>query len=498
MKLNILLCLTNDNILGIKNDLYVKLKDDLKYFKRITTDDYYKNKSNVVIMGYNTYKSISKLFPDGKLLPNRINIVITRNHQEELDELSITNFPSLHDLFQYLECKISEIGKVFIIGGSSIYQEVFENYLSMIDTVHLTKVNTKPLSNNEYLQAVDKNVVFCKLPFDDLINSKALQSINYKYDISDGSIYDLKTDSYIDTKLKYTINVLQNCNTVNNDELQYLNLLKNILNENNIKSTRNADVYSIFGTRMEFDLRNGFPILTTKRVPWKTVLRELLWFISGSTDNRILKEKKVTIWNANASREFLDSRDLDYEIDDLGPVYGFQWRHFGAEYVDFDSDYTGKGIDQLKYIINEIKENPSSRRLILNSWNVMDIHKMALPPCHVMVQFNIDKEFIDCQLYQRSGDMFLGVPFNITSYAFLLHIIANLTGYIPRKLVHIIGDAHIYSEHLSAVNKQLMRTPNPFPKLKINKLSDIDDIHEDSFKIINYDHYNTIPAPMIA
>ena len=221
--------------------------------------------------------------------------------------------------------------------------------------------------------------------------------------------------------------------------------------------------------------------------------------MNGSTDNQLLKDKKVNIWNANASKEFLESRGLDYKEDDLGPVYGFQWRHFGADYTDCKTNYTGKGKDQLKYIIDEIKSNPSSRRLILNSWNASDIDKMALPPCHVMVQFNIDGKFIDCQLYQRSGDMFLGVPFNISSYAFLLCIIGHITGYFPRKLVHILGDSHIYEEHINAVKEQLSRVPGKFPTLNIStELKDIDNIKEEFFNIENYSPQASIKAPMIA
>ena len=189
---------------------------------------------------------------------------------------------------------------------------------------------------------------------------------------------------------------------------------------------------------MEFDLRNGFPLLTTKKMGWKTVLRELLWFISGSTDNSILQNNNVHIWDKNA-KDF--EKSGLYEPNDLGPVYGFQWRYFGGEYIDCKTPPTN-GVDQIKYIIDTIKNDPSSRRLILSSWNPVDIPKMALPPCHVLVQFNIENQYIDAQLYQRSGDMFLGVPFNITSYSFLLHIIGSITGYKPRKLVHIIGDAH--------------------------------------------------------
>ena len=491
MKLNIICCVANDSIIGVNNDLYVKIKEDLKYFQKITSENYYKDKQNVLIMGYNTFKSI------GKPLKDRINIVISKNHADELNIKDIIHFDDLNTCFQHLDS--NEYGKIFIIGGASIYNKVFKDYFPIIDTIHYTNVLTEGLENYQYAESISKNVSRCKVPVYKWCAEKKIVLLDSTEKCSKGLYYNFMTEMYEEKVLNYTFNVFQNVCFSNNEELQYINLLKNILNKKNLKETRNANVFSEFGVRMEFDLRNGFPILTTKRVPWKTVLRELLWFISGSTDNQALKDKNVHIWNANASKEFLDSRGLDYEEDDLGPVYGFQWRHFGTYYVDNKTDYTGKGTDQLKYIIDEIKNNPASRRLILNSWNAADIDKMALPPCHVMVQFNIDKEFIDCQLYQRSGDMFLGVPFNITSYAFLLSIIGHITGYKPRKLIHIIGDAHIYEQHVEAVNQQIMRTPNRFPYLTINEdLNNIDTIKEEYFAIINYDCYTTIPAPMIA
>ena len=492
MKLNIIVCLADHSILGVKNDLYVKIKDDMKYFKKITCENYYKGKPNVLIMGYNTFTSI------GKPLKDRVTIVISKNHKKELDSQNILNFSDLNNLFQFLEIR-DYVGKIFVIGGATLYEDVFTNYSTMIDAIYYTKVITPSLSDEEYLLALDNNIVFYKMPIYDQLEKGNIALVDKCEKHGKGLVYDLHESKYVEKDLHYDFNVYQNTVTINKEELQYINVLKDILKKNNVTESRNANVLSEFGVKMEFNLQNGFPILTTKRVPWKTVLRELLWFMSGSTDNRVLKQNKVNIWNANASKEFLDSRGLTYEEDDLGPVYGFQWRHFGAEYVDFDTNYDGKGTDQLKYIIDEIKANPSSRRLILNSWNAADIDKMALPPCHVMVQFNIDKEFIDCQLYQRSGDMFLGVPFNITSYAFLLAIIGKITGYTPRKLIHIIGDAHIYEQHIDAVNNQLFRTPNRFPYLAISdRITDIDDILEDDFNIINYDCYSTISAPMIA
>ena len=290
----------------------------------------------------------------------------------------------------------------------------------------------------------------------------------------------------------------QSNSMINHGEFQYLRLLDTIMEQGVATSTRNGNVRSMFGSTMVFDLER-FPLLTTKKMGYKTVLRELLWFIKGSTDNQLLTDKNVHIWDGNSSKEYLESRGLPYEQNDLGPIYGFQWRHFGAEYKDRFTDYTDKGVDQLKWLINEIKQNPNSRRLILSAWNVSDLDKMALPPCHILSQFYVDQQLntLSCQLYQRSGDMFLGVPFNISSYAFLTCILAKLTGHKPGKLHHVIGDTHIYEEHFCAVNTQLKRVPKPFPTLTISDtLTDIDSITEDMFTIENYDSYSRISAPM--
>jgi len=295
--------------------------------------------------------------------------------------------------------------------------------------------------------------------------------------------------------------VYQNTTETNKEEIQYINLLKKITNDGVKTQSRNSITYSTFGEKMEFDMKNGFPLLTTKKMGYKTILRELLWFIKGSTSNQELKQKNVNIWSQNSTREFLDSRGLDYEEGDLGPVYGFQWRHSGAEYKDCHTDYSGEGIDQLQNVIDLIKNDPHSRRIIMNSWNPSDLDKMALPPCHVMCQFQVDsvKNTLNCQLYQRSGDMFLGVPFNIASYSFLLHIIANITGYIPGKLIHILGDTHIYEDHFDAVNLQISRVPVSFPQLEITEdILNIDSLNEDMFEIKNYNSYEKISAPMIA
>lgn len=255
---------------------------------------------------------------------------------------------------------------------------------------------------------------------------------------------------------------------------------------------------SIFGAQMRFDLRNQFPLLTTKRVFWRAVAEELLWFIKGSTDAKLLQAKNIRIWDGNSTREFLDASGFqDREVGDLGPVYGFQWRHFGAEYGTSNDDYTGKGIDQLKEIIERIKVNPTDRRIIMTAWNPVQIPQMALPPCHCLAQFYVSNGELSCQLYQRSADMGLGVPFNIASYALLTYMIAHVTNLTPGDFIHTLGDTHVYLNHVGPLKEQLERTPRPFPQLKFKRqVTDIDNFQFEDFEVIGYDPYPTIKMEM--
>tara|TARA_Y100000816_G_C26069800_1_gene562592 strand:- start:162 stop:1037 length:876 start_codon:yes stop_codon:yes gene_type:complete len=289
------------------------------------------------------------------------------------------------------------------------------------------------------------------------------------------------------------------------EEEQYLNLIRKILNNGSLEQGRNGNIYSIFGESMKFDLKDGtIPLLTTKRVAWKTCFKELTWFISGCTDNQILKDQNVNIWNDNASREFLDSRGLQHlEENDLGPVYGHQWRHFNADYENRYTDYTGKGIDQLSEVINQLKnkETQTSRRLIVSAWNPCQINEMALPPCHVLMQFHVrEHKYLSCSLYQRSGDVGLGVPFNIASYSFLTHIVAKHCDLLPDTFVYFLGNAHIYEEHIEQLKIQITREPYTFPKLNI--ITKHDNINNYSLNDIvfktDYKFHETIKMKMIA
>ena len=271
------------------------------------------------------------------------------------------------------------------------------------------------------------------------------------------------------------------------EELQYINLIKEILENGSLEETRNGKTKSIFGYSMKFDLLSGkMPLLTTKKVAWKTCLKELLWFIKGSTDNNLLSEQNVHIWDMNASKEFLKSRNLEYGEGDLGPIYGHQWRHFNATYTDCHTDYSEQGIDQLDNLIKQLKDpsQRTSRRLVISAWNPCQLNEMALPPCHILMQFNVrENKYLSCSLYQRSGDVGLGVPFNIASYSFLTHILAKHCGLEADKFVYFLGNAHIYEEHIDSLKIQCEREPKEFPKINIQNVhNNIEDYTVEDIK----------------
>jgi thymidylate synthase len=283
---------------------------------------------------------------------------------------------------------------------------------------------------------------------------------------------------------------------------QYLDLLQHILDKGIKKEDRTGTgTTSVFGYQMRFDLSEGFPLVTTKKTHLKAIISELLWFIEGSTDERRLAEihfddkrenliDKKTVWTANANKQ---GKDLGYintdTIKELGPVYGSQWRSWeGAN---------GKKVDQLADVINQIKTNPDSRRIILNAWNAAEIENMALPPCHTFFQFYVANNKLSCQLYQRSADVFLGVPFNIASYALLTMMIAQVCELEVGDFVHTFGDAHIYSNHMEQVKLQLTRTPYEKPEMKINKeIKNINDFKMSDFELVNYKCHEAIKGEM--
>lgn len=283
---------------------------------------------------------------------------------------------------------------------------------------------------------------------------------------------------------------------------QYLHLLRRVLDEGAQKGDRTGTgTLSVFGHQMRFDLQEGYPLLTTKKLHTRSIFQELLWFLSGRTDNQWLNDHQVTIWDEWATAE--QCKRFGRQEGELGPVYGHQWRNFGATRKP-DGTYAKDGTDQISALIDQIKKNPNSRRLIVTGWNPQEADQVSLPPCHTLFQFYVadpsagsGRAQLSCQLYQRSADIFLGVPFNIASYALLTHMIAQVCDLEVGEFVHTIGDAHLYSNHLQQALTQLERKPGSLPQLKLNPaIKNIFDFTYEDIEVLNYEAAPSIKAPI--
>lgn len=524
---------TTSRGIGWKGDLPWKLPGDMKHFREVTmgsnggstsntaatntttTAPTTTTKMNAVIMGRNTWESIPDKF---RPLQGRTNVVLTRQPSFSVPS-GVLVAKSLDDAWQQLSQLGDNLDQIFIIGGSQVYQQAVEE--KYVHKIIYTQVDTPP--------SMEFDTFFPELPLDEwelMLPSGDDGEETLKAGKQDNTCTDKenhkensnemeakKNDNAVPQKQQHQGGDMVDQNSgltyrfltyirPNREEEQYLDLIRDILKNGSTKGDRTGTgTISKFGAQMRFDLRNGqLPLLTTKRTFWRGVAEELLWFVRGSTNAKLLQEKNIHIWDGNGSREFLDNRGLSHrEEGDLGPVYGFQWRHFGAKYVDMHTDYTGQGVDQLRDCIDKIINNPNDRRIVMSAWNPSDLDQMALPPCHLFCQFYVDTETneLSCQMYQRSADMGLGVPFNIASYALLTHMIAHVTGRKPGEFIHVIGDAHVYQNHVEPLKEQLERTPRPFPRLVINpEKKDIDDFDYSDFTVIGYHPHKTISMKM--
>ncbi len=270
----------------------------------------------------------------------------------------------------------------------------------------------------------------------------------------------------------------------------YHDLLQRILDDGRDRADRTGTgTRGVFGHQMRFDLRRSFPLVTTKKLHLRSIVWELVWFLQGRTDNQWLKDHGVSIWNEWATAE--QCARFGRSEGDLGPIYGHQWRNFGATRLP-DGTYARDGVDQIRWLLEEIQRNPQSRRLIVSGWNPAEQHQVALPPCHTLFQFYVQEGELSCQLYQRSADCFLGVPFNIASYALLTCFIAQVTGLKPGEFIHAIGDAHLYRNHLDLARLQLTREPRPLPTLKLNPA--VTDLFAFTFEDVTIEGYDPHPA----
>lgn len=495
---------TSDMGIGKNGKLPWRLPTDLKFFKDVTLTTSESGKKNAVIMGRKTWESIPT---EHRPLPGRLNVVLTRSGS--FDIATAENVVICSSMTSALELLAASpyclsIEKVFVIGGGQILRETIN--APSCDAIHITEIETT-IACDTFIPTIDTSVYqpwYSSFPIveNDIrfcfttyvrVRSSAVdipgQNNGLSFDSwSESSKFEIKKFSFL-PKMIFE----------RHEEYLYLKLVQDIISNGTLKDDRTGTgTLSKFGCQMRFNLRSTFPLLTTKKVFWRGVVEELLWFISGSTNAKVLQEKGIHIWDGNASREYFDSIGLkEREEGDLGPIYGFQWRHFGARYTDMHADYTGQGFDQLLDIIDKIKNNPNDRRIVLSAWNPSDLKLMALPPCHMFAQFYVANGELSCQMYQRSADMGLGVPFNIASYALLTCIIAHVCDLRPGDLVHVIGDTHVYSNHVRPLQEQLQNLPKPFPILKINpEKKNIDSFVATDFKLIGYDPHQKIEMKM--
>lgn len=456
-KINVILICDIKGGIAKNGEIPWKFKEDLKYFKKLTS---YVDKiigKNTCIMGRKTFESLPN-----KYLPNRQNVILTNKTNDEIDKLY--NYDSSQVIFKNNLFDAIKYGKnngndIWIIGGANVYKQAM-NYYQV---------------NKLYINIIQHNFncdQFVEIPSVKFNNSLILTCSN-EFDNENYNIYFNKSE-------------------INNGvESQYLKILEKILNIGNKRETRNGYTLSLFSEELKFNLEDGFPLLTTKKMFWKGIVEELLFFIRGDTNTKKLEEKGVNIWKGNTTREFLDKMGFDYEEGDMGPMYGYQWRNFNSQ-----------GIDQLKEVIDMINKDSRSRRIIMTDYNPLQAKKGVLYPCHsLMIQFYVHDEKLSIKMYQRSADAFLGLPFNIASTSLLLYIISSLTNLKPGDVTITLGDCHIYEEHIEAVKTQLKRSNFKLPNLDMKKFKNLEEVENsclEDYKIINYKCHPRIKAKMKA
>lgn len=455
MTIHLIAAVSKNLVIGKNGSIPWNIPEDLHHFRTLTM-------GNVVIMGRKTYESLRKP------LDHRFVIVVTSTPQA---------FPSGKDV---MYSRLEDVGniltlhpdkEVFVAGGSELYK----HFLPQASHLHITRVD----------KIVQGDTKFPAFP-------------NFELDQCVSKFYSDKEQCHVEF-LEYVP-----CNKPS-AEAAYLDLLHDVLENGSERLDRTGTgTISMFAKQVRFDISKHIPLLTTKFTAWKSCLQELLWFARGDTNAKHLQEQGVRIWDGNTTREFLDQRGLtDLPEGDIGAGYGFQWRHFGAEYNTCNDDYESQGIDQIEAVITSLREDPMGRRHIVSAWNPSALKRMALPPCHTMFQFYVEQKgsekYLSCHMYQRSVDCFLGLPFNIFSYAVLTHIIAAKVGMKPKELVISTGDTHVYKDHIEQVRQQLTRTSLPLPTFQLHSdvvNKDWKDMSLDDFDVTGYFHHPVLKGKM--
>lgn len=424
------------------------IPEEMAFFKEMTLNQ-------VVVMGYKTFESMNN-----KELKNRINYV--------LNESDVN--------FQVIKIAKKHPDKIiWVIGGNKTFYKTFN------------------ILNEIYISIVTQNYDFdmkCESMIPLLEYVKSIYYYNPTIESKDSSLCGLYAVPY--NKKHPDKFVTYKCGKMNMHEYQLTEIMKKICKQDTRIDRTMIGTKSIFGMHIKFDLNESFPLSTIRPGYFKGIFYELQWFLRGQTDNEILQKNGVHIWDGNSSREYLDKYNLNHlKVNDCGPIYGFQWRHWGAKYIDCKTDYKEQGIDQINILLNEIKNNPGSRRLIINGWNVSDLQQMSLPPCHTMYQFYIDSNKLSCHLYQRSSDVMLAGHWNISSAALMCYLITATCKLDLGQLFVSYGDSHIYTNHMEHYNNLIMRNPAPYPVLKVLNIKEKLELYE--YEDIVLSDYRTYP-----
>lgn len=478
MELSLILGITNDAVIGINNDCIYSTADK-EHFRTVTqyTDI---NNCNLLIVGRKTWETLPAKM---KQCSKRKYLIVTRqtNYINENSNSIVVN--SFDAALQYSLTNRDNYYKIFVIGGGEIYRCAMESgFVTEIFLtgfgIHLEKYFTQPAEFVRYQIPLNKFTLKKYNKIRDNISIKCGQET-----------------------------LIQECEMIfcyykreyQNFEVQYMNLLNDIITNGVSKNTRNSITMSVTDRQLKIDLADGFPILTVRRSFWRGIVEELLWMMMGSTNANILKARDIHIWDGNTTREFLDRAGLNHLPEgDIGAGYGFQMRYNGADYIDCNTNYQGRGVDQLVSCVNQIKGDPNSRRIIINLWNAADLKKMSLPACHLLYQFTVTEGKLSCHLYQRSWDVMLG--WNTSTAALLTHILAHYCDLAVGTLTHTICDVHIYEQHLETFQVLRNRVPYRLPKLEITgtKPDKIDGYCLENFKLVDYKCHPNVKMAMVA
>jgi thymidylate synthase/dihydrofolate reductase len=467
-KFTIVFATDENGLFGLSGALPWKNSDDLKHFNRVTSDSF---SIPILLMGRKTFASLPKK------LEGRQHVVLSSAAVVEGADAVFPTIDSViaHEAFQNKT--------IFAIGGAGLIEELWTKHRTLISAIYYTKIH-----QNTPVLPTDSDAIYVG----GVIRAAMMAHVVAERRVGDATFYKIVQPPH--------------------EEYQYLALLDDCLKHGSVRKTRNATTYSTFSNTIRFDLQRGFPLLTTKKVFLRGIFEELMFFLKGQTDSKLLEAKGVNIWKPNTTKEFISSCGLPYEEGDMGPMYGWNWKHFGATYVDKSTDYSGQGYDQIAYVMDLLKRDPFSRRIIMTTYDPSNAKKGVLYPCHsIVVQFYVkevgDKYFVSMTMYQRSVDLACGLPFNIASNALLLHLMcttlnaqgAGVKKYVPDVLSIVLGDIHVYDEHVENVKEQLLRTPFPFPTLSFKQShSDLESYVFEDIEVADYVCHPPIKYSMVA